>query len=188
MRITKQQVEENRAALVAAAAELFRERGFDAVSVTQIAARAGLTHGAFYSHFPSKAAIIADACMHAVGGAAGMWRATARANPRAPLKAIARGYLAAAHRDLPGTRCTFAALGSELARAPRPVRKAATEALEGQIAVLEDTMPGRTRKTRRKLALETYSRMIGAMVMARAVEDEALSDEFLRAAAEAIAA
>jgi TetR/AcrR family transcriptional repressor of nem operon len=182
MRVTRAKAAENRDALIAAASQLFRERGFDAVSVAEIAKRAGLTHGAFYSHFSSKEALAAAACALAIGEAAAYWTNVLERNSRAPLKAIARGYLAPEHRDMAGPLCAFAALGSDLARAAEPVRSAATDALVGQIAVLEGLMPGKTAQARRMRALAAYSSMVGALVMARAVNDAELSDAFLGAA------
>jgi TetR/AcrR family transcriptional repressor of nem operon len=182
MRVTREKAAENRGALITTASQLFRERGFEAVSVAEIAKRAGLTHGAFYSHFPSKESLAAEACGQAIKEAAEYWKNVLECNRRAPLKAIARGYLAPEHRDMAGPLCAFAALGSDLARAAAPIRSAATEALAEQIAVLEGLMPGRTVQARRTRALAAYSSMVGALVMARAVNDAELSDAFLEAA------
>ncbi|MDR3079580.1 MAG: TetR family transcriptional regulator, partial [Streptomyces sp.] len=61
MRVTKEQAEANRAHVVATAARVFRERGYDGVSVADLMAAAGFTHGGFYKNFKSKADLMAEA-------------------------------------------------------------------------------------------------------------------------------
>lgn len=60
MRVSRKQVEENKQTILTAAGRLFRERGFDAVTVTDIMKSAGLTHGGFYGYFKSKDDLIAQ--------------------------------------------------------------------------------------------------------------------------------
>ncbi|MEI9805810.1 MAG: helix-turn-helix domain-containing protein [Pseudolabrys sp.] len=71
MKVSREQVSEHKTRVLDAAARLFRERGFDNVTVAEIMKAAGLTHGAFYGHFPSKKALIAEAVAHAVTPAPG---------------------------------------------------------------------------------------------------------------------
>ncbi len=182
MRVTKEKAAENRAALIEAASRLFRERGLDAVGVAEIARAAGLTHGAFYSHFKSKEAIAAVVCEQAIGRSAATWRDAIGGGGRRGLASLIKLYLSPERRAARTALCVFAALGCDLSRTGKPVRRAATRALPEQIALLEDLVPGRTRAARRKRALAAYASMVGAMVMARAVDDPALGDEILRAA------
>ena len=69
MKVSKEQVAKHREHIVAAAGRLFRQRGFDGVSVAEIMKEAGLTHGAFYGYFPSKEALIAEAAEQALAPA-----------------------------------------------------------------------------------------------------------------------
>src|SRR5271156_2267449 len=61
MKVSREQVAAHRERILAAAARLFRVRGFEDVTVSEVMKEAGLTHGAFYGHFPSKEALIAEA-------------------------------------------------------------------------------------------------------------------------------
>ena len=75
MKVSREQVAEHRTRILAAAAGLFRLRGFDEVTVAEVMKDAGLTHGAFYGYFPSKEALIAEAVRQAL--AAGSRRSKA---------------------------------------------------------------------------------------------------------------
>jgi AcrR family transcriptional regulator len=52
---------ETRERLLLAAADVFAERGYDGTRVADIAAAAGVSNGALYAHFPSKAELMAGA-------------------------------------------------------------------------------------------------------------------------------
>lgn len=172
MRVTREQFQENRRRILDAAGRLFREKGFSAVTVAEVMEAAGLTHGGFYGHFASKEDLAAQALAQALAPA-----------PREPgtapdLAGFVVAYLSAAHRDRPGTGCALAALGSEAARQPAPVRRAFTEGLEARLARMQEALP----EGDRAAALAAVSSLVGALVLARAVDDPALSDEILAAA------
>src|SRR5882762_2286396 len=98
LKVTKEKVTENRAALVQAAGRLFRERGIDGVGVAEISKKAGLTHGALYDQFPSKGALAAEA--FAFGLKPGLEKMTAdRAGRPANLTDFVDDYLSFGHRD-----------------------------------------------------------------------------------------
>ncbi|HEX2194624.1 MAG TPA: hypothetical protein VHK63_06695 [Candidatus Limnocylindria bacterium] len=109
------------------------------------------------------------------------WRKLVDTEGELALSTLTARYLGAEHRDSPGQGCTFAALGSELARADNTIRSAATRGLRGQIELLAALLPGQSEADRRKKALATYASLIGAMVVARAVDDPGLADEVLKA-------
>ncbi|MEU1056183.1 ScbR family autoregulator-binding transcription factor [Streptomyces sp. NPDC005876] len=58
--VKQERAERTRAAVVLAASEEFKERGFAGASVARIADRAGVTLGAVYFHFPSKNELARD--------------------------------------------------------------------------------------------------------------------------------
>ncbi|KMO41433.1 hypothetical protein VQ02_05530 [Methylobacterium variabile] len=183
MRVTREQFQENRRRILEAAGRLLREKGFSAVTVAEVMEAAGLTHGGFYGHFASKEDLAAQALAQALAPAPG------RPGAAPDLAGFVAGYLSAAHRDRPGGGCALAALGSEAARQPAPVRRAFTEGLEARLARMQEAvMPQALPEGDRAAALATMSGLVGALVLARAVDDPALSDEILAAARAAFGA
>ncbi|MCE1190755.1 MAG: TetR/AcrR family transcriptional regulator [Acidovorax sp.] len=189
MKVSKEQMAENRERILDAAAQLFREKGFDGIGVADLMKSAGLTHGGFYGHFASKDELMAQASARALQRLQSAWAALAReaaAQGQEPLAAIEAAYLSPRHRDAPGQGCLLAALGSDTARQGPAVRRAVTEGVRAQLDGLAGLVPGRTKAAKRQRALADYASLVGAMVLARAVDDPALSDEILHAAAAAL--
>ena len=127
MKVSRDQVAAHRTRILDAAARLFRQRGFDDVTVADVMKDAGLTHGAFYGHFPSKEALVAEAVGDALAPAPGA------AEARAPIGAYADGYLSPRHRDDRGASCPFSSLGTEAARGSADLRRAMTQSVRRQI-------------------------------------------------------
>ena len=96
---------------------------------------------------------------------------------------MVRGYLSPRHRDDPGTGCLIAALGSDAARQPRAVRRALTDGFRVRLDAWLKLVPGRSPAARREKALATMASLVGALILSRAVDDPALSDEILEATA-----
>src|SRR5438093_13763465 len=144
--------------------------------------RAGLTHGGFYGHFPSKDRLAAETCASVPGNDS--WIEKVAGSARPTFEAVVRGYLSPRHRDDPGHGCLFAALGSDVVRQPRSVRRAFTEGLRVRVETLRRLLPGGgSAAARRQKALATIAGLVGALTLARAVDDPKLSDEILEAAA-----
>jgi len=173
MKVSREQVDENRKRILDAAAKLFRERGFDDVTVAEIMKAAGLTHGAFYGHFKSKEELVAQACGHALAVA------SESGNYPKDLHGFATVYLSQAHRDDPGSGCVFSALGSEAVRASKETRDVLTDYVRTQIENFSKSAPGSTTDERRQAAVCSWAAMIGALVLARVVDDPVLSDQIL---------
>ena len=180
MRVTRDQVHANRERILDAAGTLFRERGYDGIGVAEIMKRAGLTHGGFYGHFASKDDLAADSTLRILARDGWLERLTGKRDPA--LSDVVHSYLSPRHRNDPGHGCVFAALGSDVARQPTSVRRAFTEGLRVRLDTLLDVIPGRSRSKRRQKALATLATLVGAMVLARAVDDSKLSNEILDAA------
>jgi TetR/AcrR family transcriptional repressor of nem operon len=184
MKVSREQAQQNRDAVVEAAGRLFRERGFDGIGVAELMKTVGLTHGGFYGQFGSKEELAAEACALAFERSTEKWQRAVDAAPDAGVAAIADFYLAPAHRDDPGKGCVAAGLAGDAARAGPQVRQVLQDGVESLVGVLAGTMPERTAKARRRHALADFSAMVGAVVLARAVADEAFSQEILEAVRE----
>lgn len=183
MRVSRAQFHENREKILKAAGWLFRERGFDAVSVADVMKAAGLTHGGFYGHFKSKDDLIAQAAVEASDRVVERWSTIAEAHGPGALKALGELYLDDAHMKAAGAGCLVAALGPEIARRPPEVRGGVTASIKRVAALLQKAAPGKTEAVRRKQALAAYASWVGAMVLARMSDDEAFSREVLAAVA-----
>lgn len=175
MRVTREKAAENREKIIDTAARLFREKGFDGVGLDAIMEAAGLTHGGFYRHFRSKTELAAEAVAHGLAVSGGRQAALPS------LKALVTGYLSTEHRANRGNGCVIAALGSDMARQDKQVRRALTVHVREQIDRLAAWSKGPSAAARRRQAIATLVEIVGALILARAVEDAALSDEILAA-------
>lgn len=181
MRVSREQAAENREKILAMAAKLFREKGFDGIGVADLMKSAGLTHGGFYGHFESKDDLMAQACARSVDELlqdAAARRDTLRGDP---FVLFLENYLSLAHRDNPGSGCLMAALGAEAPRQVPRVRHAFTQNSKRLLDALINLLGATSSAERaRKKALVTLASLVGAQVIARALDDDALSKEFLQ--------
>ena len=183
MKVSKEQMAENRARILDAAAALFRERGFAGIGVADLMKAAGLTHGGFYGHFASKEELMARASERALAGSLGGWRGLVEHAPDDALRRIVRSYLSEAHRDHPEQGCVVAALGADVARQGSEVRASVTQGVAAHAALLSELMPGATAEERERQAWFTYATLVGAVVLARALDDPRQSKAVLEAVA-----
>lgn len=182
MRVSKAQASANRERIIDGAARAFRDRGFGGIGVADLMRAVGLTHGGFYGHFASKDELMALACRRAVDDMLLGWRARAAAAPGDPAAVFVEPYLSAEHRDAPETGCLMAAVGPEASRAAPAVRRVVTECLGDVLDTMAGEMPAPDATGRRRQAIGLFTALVGAMVVARAVDDPGLSDEILEAA------
>ena len=190
MRVSLNTLTEHRRALVDQASRLFRRSGLDGVGVAEISRAAGLTHGAFYGHFPSKAGLAAEACATSLQSGAARWRdlvAQAQAAGADPLGALIDNYLSESHRDAPERGCILSSLGPEIGRAEPLLRAALDDGVTGLSAVLADTIaglrPDLARDACDSAALAVLSALAGGLILARACRDPSRSRAALTAAA-----
>ena len=185
-RVSKVQTEANHQAIQDAASRLFRARGLAGVSVAELMAEAGLTHGGFYAHFPSKDALAASACAAAFAHADAKWqrRVEAAVDPTAARTAIAEGYLRTAYRDPAVAACPTATLVTDVAREPvtHPIHRAYLAGVRRQVEVLAALGDSGDAARDREDACVQLATMMGALLLARATRGDAISDEFLNAA------
>ncbi len=170
MRVSREQVTENRRTILQAASQLFRERGFDAVTVADVMRASGLTHGAFYGYFRNKEDLIAQALAEAL---------TRSAPLSGDLADHAARYLSRSHRDDRAHGCPTAALAAETVRQTGGARAEMTAGLRRQIDRLSRIAPGEDDAARRQAAIGSWAAMVGAMILARVSDDPALSEEVL---------
>jgi AcrR family transcriptional regulator len=169
--------------IVDAAARAFRRSGYDGTAVADIMKDVGLTHGGFYAHFESREAMLAEAADRAgADTVATMTRVAGAAPPDQALQAIIRAYLSKAHVEAVETGCAVAALGSEMPRQAPQVRRAATRRIKEMIDLVARQSPDWGQPGAHERALVTVATAVGALVLARAVDDPQLSDALREAA------
>jgi TetR/AcrR family transcriptional repressor of nem operon len=159
------------------ASRLFRENGLSGVSVGDLMQAADLTHGSFYNHFESKQALVGK-CIDWLNP-----RAVGRIGSAKPTEAGKRAfvskYLSVATRDEPGQACLMSSLAPEIAREPT-ARAAMTNYVQAFVGKLASHFPWPRPGTARRDAIRMTASLVGAMVLARSVDDEILSKEILR--------
>ena len=163
--------------IVEAAARAIRRSGYNGTSVADIMKEAGLTHGGFYAHFASREALLAEAADRAGAEAiAASERIAATAPPEQAMQRLLQAYLSKEHLENVEMGCPVAALGSEMPRQAPEVRRAATRRIKEMIDVVARQSPDWGQPGAHEHALVTVATMVGALVLARAVDDPKLSD------------
>jgi TetR/AcrR family transcriptional regulator, transcriptional repressor for nem operon len=169
--------------IVEAAARAIRRSGYNGTGVADIMKAAGLTHGGFYAHFPSREAMLAEAADRAGRKSVEMMeRIAATTPPHKALHAMAKAYLSQEHLEDVESGCATAALGSEMPRQAPEVRHAATRRIKEMIDLVSRQMPDWGKPGAHERALATVSTLIGALILARAVDDPRLSTALRKAA------
>lgn len=186
MKVTKEKAEENRQQVIETSSRLFREKGFDGVGVSTLMQAAGLTHGGFYKQFESKDDLIAKATKAALDQTAQRMASLIGKDKRASLEKAVGVYLSDQHRNGVADGCAFAALGPDVARHGPEARRVMQRGIEDQLALMESLVEAEGNGSGREEAISTMATMIGALVLARSVENTALSSEILEAAAKSI--
>lgn len=186
MRVSRSQAEQNRQTVIDVASRLFRERGFDGIGVKDLMEGAGLTQGAFYKQFASKDDLVAQASRRALESCANRWSAAVAASPENPLGALIDFYLSTGHREERMDGCPVVALGSDAARQGIEVKASFEAGIRDYLEMLGPWVGEAGGDAPSGEAMAILSTMIGAVVLARAVNDEELSKQFLQAAAKSV--
>jgi len=169
--------------IVDAAARAIRRSGYGGTGVADIMKDAGLTHGGFYAHFGSREAMLAEAADRAgAEGVDALARIAAAAPRQQALQALLRAYLSQAHVEGVETGCPVVALGSEMPRQAPEVRRAATRHIKEMIDLVARQSPDWGQPGAHEHALVTVVTMVGALLLARAVDEPKLSDALRKAA------
>lgn len=180
MRVSRAQADENRERIIETAARLFREKGFDGIGLNDLMQAAGLTRGGFYGHFESKQDLAAMACKRALEANA----ETLSDEAHGDLSGFVDFYLSDAHCADSGQGCTLAALAGDVARQDAGLRHVLRGGVEHFVDAMAQRVAGASEAERREAALAAVATLVGAVVLARAVDDPALSAA-LRSAARA---
>jgi TetR/AcrR family transcriptional repressor of nem operon len=174
--------------IVSVAARAIRRSGYDGTGVADIMKEAGLTHGAFYSHFKSREAMLAEAAGKACAeSAAVVAEVAAGAPPDQALASMLGAYLSREHTEQVEHGCPLAALGSETARQAPEVRRVTTRHVKAMIDQLARQSPDWGQPAAHERALVTLATMVGALLLARAVDEPKLSDSLRMAALQHLA-
>ena len=181
MRYPAAHKEETRRRILAAASEAFRERGVEGTGVDLIMRRAGLTHGGFYAHFSDKSALVAEACTQVFEDAViNLERISSHPSAAKRARILVDSYLSNRHRDNRGSGCLVVAVAADMARLDGPGKAAFAKGFETHLERLgralrlsDDPTENRDRVT------HLMATLVGALLMARSVDDPVRSDALL---------
>ncbi|WP_299349355.1 TetR/AcrR family transcriptional regulator [uncultured Maritalea sp.] len=179
MRVTEEIVAKNHERILETAANLFRLQGIKQTSLSDVMSQSGMTHGGFYRHFKSKNHLVAAALQKC------MDKTIADLSPERNmpagqelLNAFLEQYLCDRHLHNPHDGCAVVALSNEVYRSDDAIRDVYTDGIVRWIEVLSNLLVG-DKVVRRRTAMQIISTLVGTMMVARAVNDEALSQEFM---------
>jgi TetR/AcrR family transcriptional repressor of nem operon len=185
VRYPKEQKGETRQRILEAAGKLFREHGYNGIGVDAIMAEAGLTAGGFYAHFQSKEELFAEAIASAFRNRGNSLRsADSNQDDAEWLKNLIYGYLSRTHRDMIAEGCPLPSITPDVMRGSEQVRASYEKSVRQFTAsIIAHLEPGESSEKERALAI--IAQCIGGLMMARAVNDEELSNQLLKASRQA---
>jgi TetR/AcrR family transcriptional repressor of nem operon len=185
MRLSREAKARHHQEIIEAAAAMLRARGIGGTSVADLMQAAGLTHGGFYRHFENKDELVAEAVKAAFDGIIGsLDNRIAEAGPAKAIQDYVKLYLSLAHIEHPEMGCPIATLGPEIARQSDVVRSASAGGVERLIGKLAEGTAGDF-QARRASAIDLLCRLVGAIVIARAIAPADLANEILSVAGDA---
>ncbi|MFE5038230.1 TetR/AcrR family transcriptional regulator [Streptomyces sp. NPDC056683] len=180
-RASRSQAQENRQRIVATASRMFREKG-TAVSIADLMKTTRLTHGGFYKHFTSKDDLVDEAIAHAFDdpGKPSARPATElqehAEEHQAARRRLIEHYLSVQHRDDPGNACPVSALATDLGRDPAQAARSNhvyTTGIRNLAARLT---------TDHNDGMAQLCTLVGALLLARATQNNPISEELLQTA------
>jgi TetR/AcrR family transcriptional regulator, transcriptional repressor for nem operon len=190
-RVSRKEADRHREDVLSAASKLFLEHGINGVSVPEVMAEAGLTHGGFYGHFRSKEALVAEACARAFNDRSGIYDAIEHRNSadrRSARDEFIKRYTTRSHRDAIGLGCPAAAMCGDMAR-ENPKGEIRTAFASGFNAMVERLTPLLSKKRKgdaREDALAQISMLVGALVLSRSTKGSPISDEIMQSVRSAL--
>ena len=157
-----------------------RQNGAEGLSVVDLMKLAGLTHGGFYNHFDSRAALVGEAIAFAMDQMTERWKRLANGKGNGErFAALIADYLSPRHRDNPKHGCALPALAADVARSSPSEQQALASKLEKMIDALVELLPDERLGQARQIATGSIATMVGSIVLSRAVGAGKLSDSIL---------
>jgi TetR/AcrR family transcriptional regulator, transcriptional repressor for nem operon len=179
VKVSKEQVEQNRQRVIDTAAMLFRERGLDGIGIADLMEAAGLTHGGFYRQFKCKDDLVVQAIKRAFEETSADL-AQQLSQTDTPLETLVRYYVSDHHRDDPGHGCSLTALATDAARCDDPdLRSFFGIIVRKYIELLTTLVPGKDQTAKRSAAIALLAEMVGSVILSRVVPDLTVSTEIL---------
>lgn len=186
MRYEKGHKDTTRDHILEVAARRFRKDGIAASGLAGIMSEASLTNGAFYAHFSSKSEMVEKCIERATDE---QWQQFKKEIASGRLLDLIHAYLSEEHRDHPDSGCPSAALLPEISRQEPATRHVYTESVKRLLDGVEPQLSNMPKGPKaRAIAIGTMGLLIGALQMARAVDDPSLSEEILAAGTQVAAA
>ncbi|MBB4261392.1 TetR/AcrR family transcriptional regulator [Bradyrhizobium sp. CIR3A] len=159
-----------------------RQKGAEGLSVVELMKLAGLTHGGFYNHFDSRAALVGEAIAFAMDQMVERWKKLANGKTNGDrFEALVADYLSSRHRDNPKHGCALPALAADVARSSPSERRAFANKLEKMVEVFVELLPDETPEQAYQIATGAIATMVGSIVLSRAVGAGKFSDGILDA-------
>ena len=180
MKRSKQEKQQTHQRIVRKAAQQVRLEGVNGVGIAELMGQAGLTHGGFYAHFRNKDALLAEICREGMAETLGqLFQAIESAPAGTELSALVNSYLSVSHRNHPATGCVMPSLAAEIARRPEEVRTAFTEGYQQFLERITPLLPEDARQNQLDEAITLLAGMVGAVLLARTINDPTLSERIL---------
>lgn len=172
MKVTRAEAQANHERVLESASQLFRQWGFDGVSVNALMQSAGLTRGGFYGHFESKQQLVIQSLELMLEENDLQWQLLAKQG----LPSLVNYYLSPDHRDTPQQGCMLAALNADVSRQQPAVKGLFNSGVGNLMALLASCAPGGTEQEQKNKATVWLCILVGALSLSRAVADEQLAD------------
>jgi TetR/AcrR family transcriptional repressor of nem operon len=183
MGYSQAQEEKTHKRIVAIASKRFREKGPCRIRNCGVNEGSRSTVGGFYKHFDSRDELVAEALSDAFGTWQRQKKAAESSGQPFSLEKLIDDHVSDVHRKNPGAGCAFSALAPEIARSDKQTRGLTSEQVKADLDLIVGLLPGKNKRALRSRAILTFSALVGAMSLARAVSDEALSREILKTVA-----
>ncbi|WP_311790214.1 MULTISPECIES: TetR/AcrR family transcriptional regulator [Pantoea] len=169
------------------AARIMRECGTESIGVASLMKRVGLTHGGFYAHFDSREAlvqaVIAEMFTDSTQRMQPLWQ---QSDPAERLNRLIDYYLSETHRDSPAEGCPMPALVSEVGHLPDEAKAIFTQGVASMLQRLSELLAELGQRDAEALASSLLAEMVGALALARACPDKALSATMLARSRQAL--
>ena len=176
----KEQKARSRERILRTAAECFRSQGYNATGISELMQKSGLTNGAFYAHFSSKGHLLPEVAVEAARQMLEDWvEGIEGLSPYQRVEVLLARYISTEHRDNPHRGCTLPTLGAEIARQDSDARQAVERQMQASLMPLTEALRELDIAEANALAWSLLSMCVGAITLARTVDDENLSSQIM---------